>query len=111
MKPFDLYRFVISLTKEPYNTKKLPFYLARAKSALTKLKGMNWEDEDIKTIVCKVVSITSSGCYPNTYQYIIGVLNNIRISPLIKSTSEEVNKEYTDWIKQEIERIKNNAKY
>ena len=51
MKPFDLYRFVISLTKEPYNTKKLPFYLARAKSALTKLKSMNWEDEDIKTII------------------------------------------------------------
>lgn len=107
MKPFELYSFIIGITREVFNKRKLPYYLSRAKLAITNLHNLGWEDEDIKGVVIKLGSSISSGIIPNSYRYIIEVLINTRQSPTLVSVEDNDSVDYDTWIQKEIERINN----
>lgn len=106
MKPFELYSLIRSLTREGYNQRKLPFFLARAKAALNNLRSHGWEDEQIKSLVINTVTALMAKGAPLSFQYIISILCNTTHTPGVKSV-EAVTNSYDSWIEQEKKRVGN----
>lgn len=106
MKPFELYNFIRSLTKEKNNPSKLSFYLVRAKTALEHLHSRGWDDEQIKVLVVNTVNTLIGNGAPLAFQYIITILCTTNVVPAVKSV-EEHTQDYNDWIAQEIKRVNN----
>lgn len=106
MKPFDLYTFIRSLTKESYNQRKLPFFMMRSKTALDNLHKRGWDDEQIKVLVMNTVNTLISKGAPLSFQYIVSILCTTTKSPEVKSVEEHTS-DYDDWIEQEKKRVGN----
>lgn len=106
MKPFELYNFICSLTKEKRNPRKLSFYLVRSKTALENLHNRGWDDEQIKMLVINTVKTLMGNGAPLAFQYIIAILCTTNVVPAVKSV-EEHTLGYDEWINQERERVKN----
>lgn len=109
MKPFDLYSYIRLNTRERFSKNKLPFYLSRAKKALDNLHSLGWNDEEIKVLILNTVKSLAMTQKPITFAYIIAILINTRISPVVKSVEQDDSAEYNDWILKEIERLNANA--
>ena len=107
MKPFELYTYIISLTKEKFDKKKLSFYLMRAKIAIENLTSYGWKSEDIKAHIVNLNARGNKGEIPNNYRYIIGILCNTKVSPTVKSVDTDDIGDYSEWVKQELIRVKN----
>lgn len=105
MKPFELYNFICSLTKEKGNPRKLSFFLVRAKTALDNLHKRGWDDEQIKVLVINTVNTLIGNGAPLAFQYIITILCTTNVAPAVKSVEEKALG-YEEWINQERERVK-----
>lgn len=108
MKPFDLYNLIRSINTEPYNQRKLPFFMMRSKKALDNLHHYGWDDEQIKVLVYTTYTNLLSVGKPTTTQFILSVLCYTTLTPGVQSTEEQAVG-FDNWIEQEKLRV-NNAK-
>lgn len=105
MKPYTFLKYITSKTNEICNQQQYGFYLSRAKSVLSHLSSLGWNDTDIYFLIPQIInSLKVRGIIPK-YQYICGILLNTKTSPTFSSEEDNRVFGYEEWIRQEIERV------
>lgn len=70
------------------------------------LQAKGWEPVDILTLVDSVVYEMKKAEFPLTFRMFYSIIANYIASPSYTQTETQLEAQYVDWIKQEIERIK-----
>lgn len=106
MKPYNFYKMIISRTNETHNQKFLGGKLALSKKVLAHLSIFGWTDDDIIISVSKMCDSLLKSNRTCSFSYICGVLMKTTSRPFNQSTSEKATKDYSQWIENEIKRIR-----